>query len=241
MPGWVTSAWASSMPGAVEHVHHSRGQRRGERRAELQRGQRNRRGQLDDRRVARGQRRCQLRHHHRQRPIERNDKRRNAVGLPVQPWIGRLRVDALGRERRLRHRPEYGGHHRCGVDLEACLGEHLAVLAGEHPRAVTLLELLAGRRRRRHDLGDPLADVNPAPPSRRVSRRGHRRVELGMVAGRGVADDLGGPGRVVHRVAAGGAGLQLTADREQSLQRRRSGHDAPPLDPVRSSGHRKSL
>lgn len=185
MPGCV-NACARSTPGR-QHVHHARRQRRGERRAELQRGERNRRRQFDDRRVACRQRRGQLRHHHRERPIERNDKGCNAVRLTVQPRIGRLRVDLLGRERGFRHRPEHRSDHRCGVDLKAGLGE------------------------------------------------------LGTVGGGGQADDLGRPGRVVHGVAARGTGLRLAADRECRLQRRRNGHDAPPLDPVRSSDHRKSL
>ena len=56
----------------------------------------------------------------------------------MQPWLGCLRVDLLGGERRLRHRPEHRRDHRRGVDLEARLGEHLAVLAGVPSPAVAL-------------------------------------------------------------------------------------------------------
>ena len=88
------------------------------------------------------------------------------------------------------------------------------MLAGVQPRAVARGELFGRRGGRRRDGGDPLGDAQRAPPGRRPARGRHRGVELRAVGGGRVADDLGRPGRIVDRVAAGGAGLRLAADRQ---------------------------
>ncbi len=116
-------------------------------------------------------------------------------------------------------RREGGGHAAHGGGVEDGLEVGLAVLTGEQAGQVVGLHERHARLGGCHDRRRPLVHGQRGPGGLRPAGRRHGLVELGRRGRRGLEHDLGGAGRVGHRVGALAAGHDVAVDQEADAGR----------------------